>query len=52
MFRRDLERLGIHPTREELLDVLHTACKRGWNAGYHAGRRGSSLADARERGAA
>ena len=52
MFRRDLERMGQHPTREEVLDAFHGAYKRGWEAGYSAGRRGASLADARERGAA
>lgn len=57
-FRADLERLGRTPTREDLVALLHTVYRRGYNAGFQVGCRAAKEGDtqslrlARERGAA
>lgn len=44
-YRQDLERLGRHPTREDLLTVFHRIYRRGYNSGFQVGRIAGATQD-------
>jgi hypothetical protein len=44
-YRDDLERLGRTPTREDIIDMLHTVYKRAYNTGYQVAMRASLTND-------